>query len=171
MAIHLYYGKFNVRDLDRDSLIYDCLICPAHGALSITPDGSFVYMPNKGFIGTDSFSYKVSDRDAESNIAKVTITVINNPPVAHDMHKNITFQTFDRGGFTSKLDATDYDGHPLTYTIVSPLTFATVILKNDGNYNYISGVRYVGNDSFKYKVNDGYEDSNIAEVTISATVW
>lgn len=87
------------------------------------------------------------------------------------MQKNIIFQTFDRGGFSSKLDATDYDGHPLTYTIVSPLTFATVILKNDGNYNYISGVRNVCNDSFKYKVNDGYEDSNIATVTISASVW
>jgi hypothetical protein len=34
---------------------------PAHGALSIQPDGSFSYTPAAGFTGTDTFTYTVSD--------------------------------------------------------------------------------------------------------------
>ncbi|MEV5708891.1 esterase-like activity of phytase family protein [Actinoallomurus sp. NPDC052274] len=34
---------------------------PAHGSLSLDPDGSFRYIPAAGFTGTDSFAYTVSD--------------------------------------------------------------------------------------------------------------
>uniref|UniRef100_A0A1V2I8W2 3-phytase n=1 Tax=Pseudofrankia asymbiotica TaxID=1834516 RepID=A0A1V2I8W2_9ACTN len=34
---------------------------PANGTLTLEPDGTFTYKPNPGFIGTDSFSYTVSD--------------------------------------------------------------------------------------------------------------
>ena len=30
---------------------------PAHGTLSVTTDGSFVYTPNSGFVGDDTFIY------------------------------------------------------------------------------------------------------------------
>jgi VCBS repeat-containing protein len=32
-----------------------------HGSVQIYPDGSFVYTPNQGFYGADSFTYQVSD--------------------------------------------------------------------------------------------------------------
>jgi hypothetical protein len=38
-------------------------------------DGSLTYTPSKDFVGTDSFSYKVSDGRALSNVATVSITV------------------------------------------------------------------------------------------------
>ncbi len=34
---------------------------PAHGSLSVDPDGSFRYVPAAGFTGTDTFTYTVSD--------------------------------------------------------------------------------------------------------------
>jgi hypothetical protein len=34
---------------------------PSHGALALNPDGSFRYAPAKGFRGTDTFTYTVSD--------------------------------------------------------------------------------------------------------------
>jgi hypothetical protein len=34
---------------------------PAHGTLSVNPDGSFRYVPAAGFVGTDTFTYTVSD--------------------------------------------------------------------------------------------------------------
>jgi VCBS repeat-containing protein len=49
---------------------------PSHGTLTLQPKGSFTYTPNAGFTGTDSFAYRASDGEADSNnIAKVTITV------------------------------------------------------------------------------------------------
>jgi hypothetical protein len=31
---------------------------PSHGELSVNDDGSFIYVPDTGFVGTDSFEYK-----------------------------------------------------------------------------------------------------------------
>ncbi len=57
---------------------------PANGTISLAPDGSFTYMPNADFNGTDSFTYTASDGNAVSNVATVTITVtgVNDAPVA-----------------------------------------------------------------------------------------
>ena len=48
---------------------------PAHGVLSLAADGSFSYTPAANFNGTDSFSYKANDGQADSNVATVTISV------------------------------------------------------------------------------------------------
>jgi CSLREA domain-containing protein len=63
---------------------------PSHGTLTLNSDGSFIYTPNGGFSGTDSFTYRATDGTSESNTATVTITVedttapsapvINSPP-------------------------------------------------------------------------------------------
>ena len=34
---------------------------PADGALTLNPDGSFSYQPDKGFVGTDHFTYTTSN--------------------------------------------------------------------------------------------------------------
>jgi parallel beta-helix repeat protein len=48
---------------------------PAHGTLKLKSDGSFIYTPNLGFIGTVTFIYEVSDGLQLSNPATVTINV------------------------------------------------------------------------------------------------
>jgi hypothetical protein len=34
---------------------------PVHGTLSLNPDGSFIYTPSAGYVGSDTFTYTVSD--------------------------------------------------------------------------------------------------------------
>ncbi len=46
-----------------------------NGALTLEPDGSFAYVPNTGFTGTDSFAYQAQDSIALSSLATVVITV------------------------------------------------------------------------------------------------
>ena len=53
---------------------------PAHGTLTLAPDGSFIYTPDKKFKGSDSFTYKIADGIAESAPATVTITVVSRCP-------------------------------------------------------------------------------------------
>ena len=48
---------------------------PTNGVLTLAGDGSFVYTPNPGFIGTDSFVYLVDDGHGLTATATVTITV------------------------------------------------------------------------------------------------
>lgn len=48
---------------------------PTHGKLILKPDGSFVYSPNAGYVGADSFTYKVNRNGTMSADATVTISV------------------------------------------------------------------------------------------------
>lgn len=49
---------------------------PSNGSLTMNADGSFQYVPNPGFTGTDTFTYQAEDAImAPSNITTVTITV------------------------------------------------------------------------------------------------
>ncbi|HEY0178379.1 MAG TPA: Ig-like domain-containing protein [Dokdonella sp.] len=63
-------------DADGDPLTAVLAIAPLHGALSLAADGSFVYTPSPGFVGTDGFTYLASDGQA-SGAARVTITVMS----------------------------------------------------------------------------------------------
>ena len=49
---------------------------PIHGVLTLNLDGSFVYIPDAGFVGTDNFTYYVSDGVGNSTVVTVVIFVI-----------------------------------------------------------------------------------------------
>jgi VCBS repeat-containing protein len=68
----------NDTDPDNDPITAVKVSDPAHGTLTLNPDGSFSYTPVANYNGTDSFTYKASDGKADSNVATVTITV-NSP--------------------------------------------------------------------------------------------
>lgn len=64
-------------DSDIDSSILTALLNtgPTNGTLTLNADGSFVYTPNAGFSGADSFTYHATDGQAQSHSAAVSITV------------------------------------------------------------------------------------------------
>ena len=47
---------------------------PAHGKAAIKSDGSFVYTPEKGFVGTDTFSFTITTR-GDTQAGRATIVV------------------------------------------------------------------------------------------------
>jgi VCBS repeat-containing protein len=65
----------NDEDDNDDALTAALVAGPVNGTLTLNSDGSFTYTPNANFTGTDSFTYKASDGEADSNVATVTITV------------------------------------------------------------------------------------------------
>ena len=48
---------------------------PAHGTLTLNPDGSFTYVPDANFNGVDTFTYQASDGTATSTPVTVTLNV------------------------------------------------------------------------------------------------
>ncbi len=48
---------------------------PQYGILEAPSDGIIEYTPNAGFVGTDSFTYQITDSDGLFDTATVTITV------------------------------------------------------------------------------------------------
>ena len=64
------------------------------------------------------------------------------------------------------LNATDADGDTLTYSITVAPTHG-VLSGTAPNLKYTPNVDYSGEDSFTFKANDGIDDSNEANVTIT----
>ncbi len=58
-----------------DGLSVTALSAPDDGAASINPDGTVRYIPNEDFIGTDTFSYTVTNNASQTASATVTVDV------------------------------------------------------------------------------------------------
>ena len=72
-------------DSDVDSVLSAAVVDDVdHGTLSLAADGSFLYVADLNFFGTDTFTYEVSDGQGGSGIATVTLTVnaVNDAPDA-----------------------------------------------------------------------------------------
>jgi VCBS repeat-containing protein len=65
----------NDDDVDGDGLTAVLETVPTYGDLILQADGSFTYLPDTGFWGVDSFTYRAEDGQGGSTLATVTITV------------------------------------------------------------------------------------------------
>jgi large repetitive protein len=65
----------NDSDPDGDELVAERASSPARGVVYLSPDGSFVYVPEFGFTGEDAFTYRASDGSLRSQVTTVTLTV------------------------------------------------------------------------------------------------
>ena len=59
----------NDSDIDGDTLAAEVHRDPASGTLALANDGSFIYTPNPGFVGQDSFIYEAQDIDEFDQLA------------------------------------------------------------------------------------------------------
>jgi VCBS repeat-containing protein len=162
----------NDTDAEGDAIFATLVSGPTSCTLSLDDRGAFIYTPNDGFTGADTFTYQASDGQLDGNIATVTLNVHadNSPPVASDASFDLTHdQTLNiplpADGVLK--NATDSDGDPLTASVVSTPVHGTVTLAEDGTFTYQPDARFVGTDSFTYSAFDGVASSSPATVTIN----
>jgi VCBS repeat-containing protein len=142
---------------------------PAHGSLTLNPDGSFTYTANVNYAGSDGFTYVISDGDLTSALVTVNITVIaiNRPPVAtndsYTTNENTPLVVAAPGVLGND---TDPDGDPLSAVLVSGPSHGTLVLNADGSFTYTPNTGYTGSDSFSYKASDGSLSSSTATVSL-----
>jgi Ca2+-binding RTX toxin-like protein len=74
----------NDTDIDGDALSASLVSGPLNGTLTLNADGSLTYTANKGYIGTDSFTYRASDGEGASSTATVRIAVQPQPTAVGD---------------------------------------------------------------------------------------
>ena len=162
----------NDTDVEGDTLTVASHTDPTHGSLTINSDGSFTYTPDttpSAFQGVDSFTYKANDGTADSNSATVTITVDAAPVAVNDSYDATEDTALSVPAGTGVLaNDTDADNDTLTAAVVAaPTHAASFTLNSDGSFTYTPAANYNGPDSFTYKANDGFLDSNVATVTIT----
>lgn len=153
----------NDSDGENGTLIAALVEGPDNGTLTLNGDGSFLYDPDDGFFGTDSFTYKAYDGAAYSNEATVTIEVKadNLPPTANTQ----TVTTDEDTPILITLTGSDPDGDPLTFTIVTPPAEGS-LTGTPPNVTYMPDPFNDGSDSFTFKVFDDEFYSNEAKVDI-----
>ena len=149
-------------DPDGDTLTFRIVSQPANGELSGT-GANRTYTPNTDFVGQDSFTYRVNDGNANSQLATVTINVanVNDAPVANAQEVTTAEDTQK----AIVLIGSDSDGDTLTYQLVSEPTKGR-LTGTGANLTYIPDENAHGTDSFVFKVNDGQLDSEDATVSI-----
>jgi Ca2+-binding RTX toxin-like protein len=169
----------NDSDVDGDALIIDMVSdVTLLGSLNWSPDGSFTYVPEFNYVGTDTFSYRVSDGQLTSIFAAVTITIgaVNDAPIAVDDPRPADVALFTTNEDTpltilaANLLRNDFDpdGSPLTVVGITgqPLSGA-VAQQADGTYLYTPPANFHGTGSFTYRISDGVLTS---EATVHVTV-
>jgi len=136
---------------------------PAHGTLTGAAP-NLTYTPANGYAGSDSFTFKVNNGFQDSNIATISITVSSPTaaPTANNQSVTVLYQT----PTAITLTGSDPNGLPLTYILVSTSTHGG-LSGTAPNVTYTPNNGYIGPDSFTFKVNNGFQDSNVATVSIS----
>jgi filamentous hemagglutinin family protein len=157
-----------------------------HGTLIIAKNGDYEYKPNDGYVGDDSFAYqaKVKDSGLETDWVMVTITMINELPVANPgsaskhMGVNIENESLNYSDVPDELGITDKN---LTVEIVTKPLYGDVELQWDETsgtwtYTYVpkddGNGYFAGTDSFEYTVTDPQGvvgQFGTAQVTINMT--
>ena len=75
-------GSIQAADPDGDPITYSVLDGPAHGSAVMRENGTFSYVPDANYEGTDSFTYMATDGNGSESIGSVTLTFapVNDAP-------------------------------------------------------------------------------------------
>ena len=111
----------NDSDIDGDVLNATVRTNPSHGALTLKGDGSFTYMPDADWNGTDTFTYTLVTHPGTNSewtdwaTVTITVTPVNDAPVL-DPIPNATIPEMVAYTFTAT--ASDVDSTNLTFSLV-----------------------------------------------------
>lgn len=183
---------------DSDGTIanYTILTLPTNGVLALngiavalnqvltpTEVTNLTYDPSGAFTGNDTFTFNATDNSGASSLAAtITISVANNPPVAHDA-VGATIPSKAEVTPIAALTATDTDGTVVNYIIVTLPAHGilalngTLVTKGQvltpaeaGNLTYDPDGNFSGTDSFNFTATDNNGDTDLTPATISIIV-
>lgn len=158
----------NDADQDGDSLRVIAVGTPVSGVASIASDGSILlYTPNRGFSGSDSFTYTITDGPLAST-ATVNVSIpANIAPAAVNDTLFVARNSVNNPLQVLGNDA-DPDNDPLLVTVVGAAANGTAAVGPGGTtVIYTPRPGFDGTDSFTYSISDGALTAN---ATVSVTV-
>ena len=125
----------------------------AHGKAVAQSDGSIQYTPANGYLGTDTFTYTVSDSNNEtSSPATVTVTVATPvAPTANPDSFTVGLNTAANLNVLANDSLGSITANPAVYLTSSPAN-GTATIAPDNSIVYTPATGYSGSDQLKYVV-------------------
>jgi len=152
-------------DAEGGPFIYTVVTAPSHGALTGTAP-KFRYVPALNYNGQDSFTFSVSDGQATSAPATVSITInpVNDAPAATAQ----SLTTSEETARTLTLTASDPENDTPTFAVISGPSHGT-LTGTPPNLTYTPAPDYFGPDSFTFNASDGQDISAPGTISISVS--
>jgi hypothetical protein len=118
-------------DVDGDTLSYEIVTNPSNGSVTLL-DNKATYVPNSGYFGADSFTYKINDGAVDSSVETISVSVTSN-----DFDEDGILNQNDDCPDTPEGTVVDYKGCP-TFVLSEnnnkvEITSATCIGYSDGS--------------------------------------
>lgn len=145
-----------------DANNYSLASSPVNGNVTEVSDGVFEYVPNSNFFGSDSFTYRIIDKDDNGVTATVAIEVTENQGPSAEVFENINP---DFPSFVSIEDTTPNDKKWVKVDALSDEFEGPLDISNDPNDTskkwYNSFWNYGGTPVFMRSENSYTEDGNL----------
>jgi gliding motility-associated-like protein len=161
-------------DSDVDSDAFEINTSPIedveHGVLTINTNGTYTYIPDTDFNGTDMFTYEVCDNETLAACGQATVTIsvlpVNDAPRVFDFEMEVKEASLNNPiNLESPFDP---DGDELSVKILATVDFGEIVLSNGQilNDNDVISVddllsmefntreRYIGELTMLYEVSD-----------------
>lgn len=156
-------------DVENSALSYVIVSSPAHGTLS-GAGADLTYTPAADYNGGDSFTFKVNDGAADSNVATVAMAIapVNDAPLA--VADSATTVKNTAVNIPVLLNDQDIDMDKLTIAAVSRSTYGGTVSITGGGTGVFFQPRFnfTGIDTFTYTISDG--KGGTATATVRVTV-
>lgn len=163
-------------DLGDGDLTFEVVDAPTNGQLILLADGTFDYLPEANFAGSDGFTWRVSDGEGWSQTYSYGLTVnpVNDAPTASDLTVNstedsvITFNLATLGSDieNSALSIATINGQPIGSEPVE-IDAGSVALNEAGQLVFTPDAEFSGQVTFDYTLSDGELESEPATVTVN----
>ncbi len=142
------------------------------GTIEDNRNNTYTYTPAVGFVGEDTFTYTICDKDtpADCSTATVTITVTDegNPTAENDAVNVLENST---RVITTLLDNDAAIDSAALSSIDNTGTLGTVVLNTDGTVSYTPQTGFKGSDSFTYTIcDDDTPNASCSTATVNITV-
>jgi VCBS repeat-containing protein len=159
-------GQVTATDVDGDPLTYAVTTAPTHGSVTLNPDGSYVFTPEPGFVGSDSFAVTVSDGNGGTVVVVIPVTVLPANVAPIDGDENVTAPQDAPVTVPVLANASDADGDPLT-VIAASASVGSVTINPDGTITFLPPAGFTGTATISYTVSDGRGGETVSQLVVT----
>ncbi|ARC55630.1 hypothetical protein AS850_00895 [Frondihabitans sp. 762G35] len=138
---------------------------PAHGTVTVDPDGSYAYTPTAGFSGADSFTYTATDSSGQ--VRTGTVTIVVTPRATADTERTTAGHRIVVGA--PGLLGNDSGTGLIVTAATVPTAGGTADVSGAGVLTYTPAAGFSGVETFDYTVRDSDGQDATTTVTVRVT--